>query len=107
MPMNFSRKKALAAAAFALLFAGGQARLANPRDLQGCIICTQGIPECREGCKECVITPQTCEACAFATCLDDCVICTQEVPECEEGCVECEITPQTCEKCAFATCLDP
>lgn len=35
-----------------------------------CITCTQSVPQCDGGCNDCVITPQTCTACATATCND-------------------------------------
>ena len=35
-----------------------------------CVICPAVVPECEEGCEECEITPDTCDACAVATCVE-------------------------------------
>merc|ERR1740124_1022847 len=37
-------------------------------DSSECVVCTQAVPQCEQGCSDCKVTPQTCETCAIATC---------------------------------------
>jgi len=73
-----------------------------------CVFCSQSVPQCQQGCRNCEIRPQTCTECSTAVCLDDveCVFCSQSVPQCRPGCRFCEVRPQTCTECSTAVCLD-
>ncbi|KAF7297614.1 hypothetical protein MKEN_01384400 [Mycena kentingensis (nom. inval.)] len=101
--------KVLFLAAWAAI--AGAAVLESRQD-DDCLVCIQIFPECpvcQDG-QVCKRTPQTCTACATATCVpaDECVNCTKIFPTCPDGCPTgetCVVTPQTCTTCAFASCV--
>ncbi|KAF7297612.1 hypothetical protein MKEN_01384100 [Mycena kentingensis (nom. inval.)] len=79
-----------------------------------CRVCIQIFPECPpcEKGRVCKRTPQTCKACASATCVPapptHCVFCPKIFPTCLGGCPKgetCVVTPATCTTCAFASCV--
>ncbi|KAI8056026.1 hypothetical protein BDF22DRAFT_673334 [Syncephalis plumigaleata] len=86
-----------------------------------CLACAQVVPECPVCAKgqECVITEDTCNKCATATCKavevyipekpedEECVVCAQVAEECPicEADQYCRIERQTCRSCGKSQCI--